>query len=64
MAKKVTKADTNAGGVVGENTIWDGPLSQVGRPHGKGSSNGINGMKLKLGSVNYSAGPITQKAKK
>jgi hypothetical protein len=64
MAKKATKADNNAGGVVGENTIWDGPLSQVGRPHGKGSSSGINGMKLKLDSVNYSAGPITQKAKK
>ena len=33
MALKVTKANVNAGGVVGENTIWDGPLNQVGRPH-------------------------------
>ena len=41
MAKQVTKANVNAGGVVGENTIWDGPLSQLGRPHGKGSSSGI-----------------------
>ncbi len=38
MAKQATKASVNAGGVVGENTIWDGPLSQLGRPHGKGSS--------------------------
>ena len=65
MAKKVTKADTNAGGVVGENTIWDGPLSQVGRPHGKGSSSGSKGMKLKLADCgcNSLKGPITQRAK-
>jgi len=35
-------------GAVGENTIWDGPLSQANRPHGKGSSSGSKGMKLKL----------------
>ena len=35
------------GGIVGENAIWDGPLSQVGRPHASGSSSGINGMHLK-----------------
>ncbi len=63
MAKKI-KADVNAGGVVGENTIWDGPLSQVGRPHGAGSSSGAKGMRLKLDGVPYSEGPITQKAKK
>ena len=34
--------------IAGENTIWDGPLSQDGRPHGKGSSSGSKGMKLKL----------------
>ncbi len=39
---------TKASGVVGENTIWDGPLSQVGRPHGKGSSSETKGMKLQL----------------
>ena len=37
MAKK-TK---DAYGTVGENTLWDGPLSQVGRPHGSVSSSGI-----------------------
>jgi len=51
------------GGIVGENAIWDGPLSQVGRAHGEGSSSGIYGMKLKLDAVPYSRGPITQKAK-
>ena len=50
-------------GIVGESHIWDGPLSQVGRLHGEGSSSGIYGMKLKVDGVPYSAGPITQKAK-
>ena len=50
-------------GIVGESQIWDGPLDQEGRLHGQGSSNGSKGMKLKLGSVPYKAGPITQIAK-
>ena len=50
-------------GIVGENTLWDGPLSQAGRPHGKGSSSGKNGMKLKLDQPTYKAGAITQRAK-
>ena len=49
-------------GIVGESHIWDGPLSQVGRLHGSGSSAGITGMKLKLDGVRYSAGPITTRA--
>lgn len=62
-----------AGGVVGENTLWDGPLSQDNRPHGKGSSSGITGMKLKLMQPCGCAGncgcgepdlPITAKAKR
>jgi len=60
MAKK----DYNSQGNVGQNVIWDGPLSQEGRNHGKGSSSGITGMKLKLAKVDYSAGPITAKAQK
>ena len=65
MAKKNTKVSSSAGGVVGENTIWDGPLSQLGRPHGKGSSSGAKGMKLKLADCGYDSikGPITQTAK-
>ena len=52
-------------GTIGENTLWDGPLSQEGRPHGKGSSSGKNGMKLKLADVTSEAccQPITQVAK-
>jgi|TARA_R110000803_G_scaffold33642_3_gene73625 hypothetical protein len=61
------KAHTHASkndkiGIVGESHIWDGPLDQQGRLHGKGSSSGLTGMKLKLAPVNYSPGPITQKA--
>ena len=54
----------NSVGIVGETHIWDGPLNQAGRPHGKGSSSGARGMKLKLGAVPYEAGPITQHAKR
>ena len=56
MGKKV--------GIVGESHIWDGPLNQEGRPHGKGSSSGAYGMKLKQAAVPFNGlGPITQKAK-
>ena len=52
------------GGIVGENAIWDGPLSQQGRAHGEGRSSGIYGMRLKTAGVPFSGmGPITQKAK-
>ena len=53
----------NSVGIVGESQIWDGPLDQAGRQHGIGSSSGIYGMKLKLASTPYIAGPITQIAK-
>ena len=60
-----------AQGQVGENTLWDGPLSQDGRPHGKGSSSGSKGIKLKLmqpcgciGDCGCSTStPITQRVK-
>jgi|TARA_R100000951_G_scaffold113234_3_gene114854 hypothetical protein len=52
------------GGIVGESQIWDGPLSQAGRLHGEGASNGIYGMKLKTAPVPLGGrGPITQIAK-
>jgi|TARA_R110002020_G_scaffold420825_1_gene629944 hypothetical protein len=62
------KAHTHASkkqavGIVGESQIWDGPLDQAGRLHGKGSSNGAHGMKLKLSHVPYQGGPITKIAK-
>ena len=55
----------NSVGIVGETRIWDGPLDQAGRPHGKGSNNGSRGMKLKLAAVPMEAccQPITQIAK-
>ena len=58
------KAHTHASkndnvGIVGESHIWDGPLGQEGREHGPGASNGSKGMKLKLASVPYKAGPIS-----
>ena len=58
----MAKEDYNSQGNVGQNVIWDGPLSQEGRDHGQGSSSGITGMKLKLAATPYSAGPITMKA--
>ncbi len=53
------------GGIVGETHIWDGPLSQEGRPHAKGSSSGKNPMKLKIQEpCQCGAGtPITKRAK-
>jgi len=46
--KQGTKA-----GVVGESHIWDGPLDQTGRLHGKGSSSGIKGMQVLKASTPY-----------
>tara|TARA_R100000935_G_scaffold12575_1_gene24972 strand:+ start:1011 stop:1232 length:222 start_codon:yes stop_codon:yes gene_type:complete len=40
-------------GVVGESHIWDGPLDQSGRLHGKGSSSGITGMQILKAPVAY-----------
>ncbi|MGI9556216.1 MAG: hypothetical protein ACR2M9_05075 [Cyanophyceae cyanobacterium] len=50
-------------GQIGESHIWDGPLDTSGFPMGKGSSSGINGMKLKMAECKYTSGPITKKAK-
>ena len=50
-------------GQVGENAVWDGPLSKVGFPMGSGSSSGITGMELSKYPTKYIAGPITQIAK-
>ncbi len=62
--KKIIKeASGNAEGVVGESAIWDGPLSQVGRPHGRGSSSGANGMQVLKYPSPYESKPITQCAK-
>ena len=52
-----------ASGKIGESALWDGPLSQVGRPHGKGSSSGKNGMQVLKYPTTYESKPITQCAK-
>ncbi len=46
-------ASKNAHGVVGESAIWDGPLDQTGRAHGKGSSSGITGMQILKADLPY-----------
>ena len=50
-------------GQIGENAIWDGPLSKEGFPMGKGSSSGITGMQVSKYPSSYEARPITQTAK-
>tara|TARA_R110000803_G_scaffold76727_1_gene141429 strand:- start:92 stop:271 length:180 start_codon:yes stop_codon:yes gene_type:complete len=54
----------NAKAEAGSNILWDAPFDPSGLPMGKGSSNGLNGMKLKFGKTPYSAGPITSKAQR
>ncbi|WP_286931418.1 hypothetical protein [Marinobacter sp.] len=58
-----TMASKNVHGVVGENSIWDGPLDQNGRPHGVGSSSGITGMQVLKAKSYYTGQPITKTAK-
>ena len=63
--KKAMFGKSQIKGQVGENAIWDGPLSKAGFPMGKGSSSGANGMeisKASCGCDSYKL-PITQRAK-
>ena len=63
--KKAMFGKSQIKGQVGENAIWDGPLSKAGFPMGKGSSSGANGMeisKASCGCGSYKL-PITQRAK-
>ena len=62
--KIVPNATGKASGEVGESALWDGPLSQMGRPHGKGSSSGITGMQVLKYPSPYINKPITECAKK
>jgi hypothetical protein len=48
---------------VGENAVWDGPLSKKGFPMGVGSSSGITGMQVSKYPCDYKAGPISSIAK-
>ena len=52
-------------GQLGQNTIWDGPLSEVGRPLAKGNSRyGDNCMEILKAPTPYSPGPVTTKTYK
>ncbi len=49
---------------LGASAIWDGPLSEVGRPTKPGNSRyGKNCMQVLKADTPYKAGPITQLAK-
>jgi hypothetical protein len=59
----VSNPTGGAKGQIGESALWDGPLSQEGRPHGRGSSSGKNGMQVLKYPSPYESKPITQCAK-
>jgi len=59
----VSNPTGGASGKIGESALWDGPLSQMGRPHGKGSSSGAKGMEVLKYPTPYESKPITQCAK-
>ena len=63
--KKNTKtlANQKLEGQVGENAVWDGPLSKEGFPMGVGSSSGITGLEVSKYPTSYKGMPITQCAK-
>ncbi len=61
--KNIKNLKVDLSGQVGENAIWDGPLSKEGFPMGKGSSSGIEGMQVSKYSCDYKAGPISSRAK-
>jgi hypothetical protein len=52
-------------GQIGENAVWDGPLSKEGFPMGVGSSSGITGMQVSKApcGYGYQEGPISSRAK-
>jgi len=65
--KKNIKAIANQKleGQVGENAVWDGPLSKEGFPMGVGSSSGITGMQVSKApcGYGYQEGPVSSRAK-
>ena len=50
-------------GQIGENAIWEGPLSKEGFPMGVGSSSGITGKQILKAKSYYKGMPITECAK-
>ena len=60
-----TLANQKLQGQVGENAVWDGPLSKEGFPMGVGSSSGITGMEVSKApcGYGYQKGPVSSRAK-
>ena len=60
-----TLANQKLEGQVGENAVWDGPLSKEGFPMGVGSSSGITGMQVSKApcGYGYQEGPVSSRAK-
>jgi len=60
-----TLANQKLEGQVGENAVWDGPLSKEGFPMGVGSSSGITGMQVSKApcGYGYQEEPISSRAK-
>ena len=63
--KDIKQLKVDLAGQVGENAIWDGPLSKEGFPMGKGSSSGSQGMEVSKADCGCDSvkGPITSRAK-
>tara|TARA_R100001460_G_scaffold12899_1_gene29336 strand:+ start:4327 stop:4530 length:204 start_codon:yes stop_codon:yes gene_type:complete len=63
--EKIKNLKVELAGQVGENAVWDGPLSKEGFPMGYGSSSGCKGMEVsKYPCKSYEIQePITKRAK-
>ena len=62
--KKIKNLRVELAGQVGENAVWDGPLSKEGFPMGKGSSLGAKGLEVSKYPCACEPGvPITRRAK-
>jgi hypothetical protein len=58
------KKNPKLSGSIGENAVWDGPLSKEGFPMGKGSSSGKDGLEVSKAPFTCGHGtPITSRAK-
>ena len=61
--KNIKNLKVELAGQVGENAVWDGPLSKEGFPMGKGSSS-KNGLEVSKYTCKCDPGtPITSRAK-
>jgi hypothetical protein len=63
--KNIKQLKVDLAGQVGENAVWDGPLSKEGFPMGKGSSSGCKGMEVSKADCGCDSvkGPITSRAR-